>query len=83
MRMTTHNIMNSYGKGTVKNADQPRRCAMQLPSLSVLITRHARGFVVLFFSRLGRPEDFRSFPQAFRATSKCLSEEFLNQMNHL
>jgi len=34
--MTTGNIMNSYGKRTVKKADQPRRCAMQLPSLSVL-----------------------------------------------
>jgi hypothetical protein len=35
--MTTGNIMNSYGKRTVKKAAQPRRCAMQLPSLSALI----------------------------------------------
>jgi hypothetical protein len=34
--MTTGNIMNSYGKRMVKKADQPRRCAMQWPTLSAL-----------------------------------------------
>jgi hypothetical protein len=29
-------IMNSYGKWSVNKADQPRRCVMQLPGLSVL-----------------------------------------------
>jgi hypothetical protein len=34
--MTTGNIMNSYGKRTVKKADQPRKYAMQWPTLSAL-----------------------------------------------
>jgi hypothetical protein len=34
--MTTRNIVNSYGKRIVKKLDQPRRCAMQLPSLNAL-----------------------------------------------
>jgi len=34
--MTTGNIMNSYGKRTVKKADQSRKYAMQWPTLSAL-----------------------------------------------